>query len=88
METQDRTGEDGEDQASLAGFLAGAAFFAGLLLVLGCGYVLFKVGDSEVYRKEAAGTLWTLRILKYLGAGLALFGAVTGLRSLRKRGNR
>jgi hypothetical protein len=76
--------EHQEDEAKAKGYLLGAGIPAGLLLWLGSKWILKKVGDNELYRKEAPGTLELLEWLQNIGLALAIACVLAFLWGFRK----
>ncbi|MES2202094.1 MAG: hypothetical protein V4498_07580 [candidate division FCPU426 bacterium] len=83
----EETGSTSEEEvpAPVRSFLLVAGLPAGLLLGLGSAYLLRRVGDNELYQREAAGTLLALKILKFFGFALAALCALGMLRDLLRR---
>lgn len=72
------------DDSSIKAYLIGAGIPAGLLLWAGSKYILKRVGDSEVYQREAAGTLSVLEWLQGIGMACALACAFILIWGLKK----
>ena len=73
-----------QDESSIKAYLIGAGIPAGLLLWAGSKYILKRVGDSEIYQKEAAGTLGALEWLQGIGMACALGCALLFMWGLKK----
>jgi hypothetical protein len=72
------------DDAPARGYLSAAGIPAGLLLWLGSKHVLNRVGDSEVYQREAPGTLSTLEAVQGAGMAIVFMSLMAILWGLRK----
>jgi len=73
-----------KDEAPAGGYLTAAGIPGGLLLALGSRYLLKRVGDNEIYQREAHGTLSALEWLQGLGFAIAAVSVMALLWGLRK----
>lgn len=76
--------DDDHAQTPARSFLLTAGLPAGLLLWWGSWHILKRVGDSEVYQKDAPETLVGLKVLSVVGLGLAIYCGMALLWGMRK----
>ena len=82
MDTELESGED--SKTPVKSFLISAGLPAGILLWWGSWHILKRVGDSELYKKEAPETLELLNLLASVGLAIAAYCSLALLWGMRK----
>ena len=73
-----------DSKTPIKSFLLSAGLPAGLLLWWGSWHILKRVGDSDIYQKEAPETLLLLNVLSSLGLAIAVYCGLALLWAMRK----